>query len=170
MPSELCKAVAQDIKGVTAIEFAFVAPIFALLFFAILEAGLISLTQALLQNAVNDASRSIKVGQVQSTGISQDQFRDAVCEGGFGLIACADLIIDVETHKDFTSAQYEPPTNSQGELSQGLSNFVPGKSGDIVLVRALYPWQVITPGITPFLSNMSGGKRLLVATAAFRNE
>lgn len=160
----------RDERGVTAIEFAMIAPIFLLLFFVIFETGLIIFSQAMLQNAVNDASRLIRTGQVQSGGMSQDQFRSAVCDGGVGLIACDDLTIDVRSFKQFSTASYQPPIDAQGNLLPGNANFVPGNPGDVVLVRALYPWVVMTPLLTPFLANMAGGKHLLVASAAFRNE
>ena len=44
--------------------------------------------------------------------------------------------------------------------------YQPGGPGDIVVVRLFYQW----PIYVSLLQNMSGSKRLLIATAAFRNE
>lgn len=154
----------------TALEFALLAPVFLLLFFVIVETGIILISQAMLQNAVNDAALLIRTGQVQSLGMSPSQFHDALCQHASGLIVCDNVSIDVEAFRNFSSAQYQPPLGQDGTLNPGFSNFRPGGPGEVVLVRALYPWQVVTPLLTPFLANMAGGKHLLAATTAFRNE
>ena len=159
-----------DCTGVTALEFALLAPVFMMLFFVLLETGIIFITQAMLQNAVNDAALLIRTGQVQNLGMSQSQFRDAMCQHATGLIACDNLLIDVQAFQNFSDAQYQSPLATNGTLNPDLSNFRPGNPGEVVLVRALYSWQVVTPLLTPFLANMADGKRLLVATTAFRNE
>jgi hypothetical protein len=46
----------------------------------------------------------------------------------------------------------------------------PGGPGDIVVVRLFYQWPVYVALLGFDLQNMAGGKRLLIATAAFRNE
>ena len=42
--------------------------------------------------------------------------------------------------------------------------------GQVVLVRAFYRFEVWLPLIGPLLSNMANGSRMIVSTAAFRNE
>jgi hypothetical protein len=49
-------------------------------------------------------------------------------------------------------------------------NFQPGDAGDVVVVRAFYTWPMLTPTVGTTFSNMAGGKRLLEASIAFRNE
>jgi hypothetical protein len=49
-------------------------------------------------------------------------------------------------------------------------NYNPGGHGDIVVVRLFYAWPLFVTGLGYNISNLSGSKRLLVATAAFRNE
>ena len=46
----------------------------------------------------------------------------------------------------------------------------PGGPGEIVVVRLMYQWPVYVPTLGLDVSNMAGNKRLLIATAAFRNE
>jgi hypothetical protein len=61
------------------------------------------------------------------------------------------------------------PLDANGNL---VNNFVyqPGGPGDIVVVRLFYQWPITISLLGLNLSNMSGGNRLLVATAAFKNE
>ena len=55
----------------------------------------------------------------------------------------------------------------------GSGNFVnnmqysPGGPGDIVVVRLFYQWPLFVTGLGYNISNLSGSKRLLTATAAF---
>ena len=44
------------------------------------------------------------------------------------------------------------------------------RMGDIVVVRLIYLWPVYVPILGLNLSDMAGGKRLMMSTVAFRNE
>ena len=46
----------------------------------------------------------------------------------------------------------------------------PGRPGDIVVVRLLYEWPVYVSLLGLNLADLAGSKRLIMATAAFRNE
>jgi hypothetical protein len=48
--------------------------------------------------------------------------------------------------------------------------YSPGSAGDIVVVRLFYQWPLFVTGLGYNISNLTGSKRLLVATAAFKNE
>ncbi len=49
-------------------------------------------------------------------------------------------------------------------------NYSPGNAGDIVVVRVFYQWPLFVTGLGYNIANLAGSKRLLTATAAFRNE
>lgn len=71
---------------------------------------------------------------------------------------------------NFGGSQLTDPLDSSGNLKTTFS-YNPGVGGDVVVVRAFYPWDLPArlPNIIS-LSNMKDNNRLLVATAAFRNE
>ncbi len=48
--------------------------------------------------------------------------------------------------------------------------YSPGKACDIVVVRLFYQWPLFVTALGWNPSNLAGNKRLLTATAAFRNE
>ena len=50
------------------------------------------------------------------------------------------------------------------------TSYSPGSAGDIVVVRLFYPWPLFVTGLGYNISNLKGSQRLLVATAAFKNE
>ena len=157
-------------KGATAVEFALVATPFLGLTFAILEtAGVFFASQA-LETATSDSARLIMTGQAQTQGFSQSQFKSAVCAKIFGLFDCENgVYVDVKTFTSFGNVTMNNPVDANGNFVNNFT-YQPGGPGDIVVVRLFYQWPVYVTLLGFNLQNMSGGKRLLVATAAFRNE
>jgi Flp pilus assembly protein TadG len=137
---------------------------------AIFETTLIFFTQSALETGVAKAGRMIRTGQVQSQGLSESQFKTAVCDSLAGYLDCnGRLTIDVRSFSNFASVVLPPALDENDELAGGTT-FVPGNTSEVVVVRAFYVWDMITPDHITGLSNMSGGKRLIAAASAFRNE
>jgi hypothetical protein len=61
------------------------------------------------------------------------------------------------------------PLDASGHFVDSVQ-YQPGGPSDIVVVRLFYQWPVYLSFLGFTMQNMAGGKRLLVATAAFRNE
>lgn len=158
-------------KGSAALEFAFIAPVFFVLLMGTIEAALIFFAQAALQNAVTEAGRMVRTGQVQNAGLTQAQFRDKICAAVTPLMACdSNLLVDVESFGSYGGVSYPSPLDGKGALNADMNNFNPGAPCTVVLVRAFYTWQVFSPGLNWFLVNMAGNYHLLSAASAFRNE
>lgn len=158
-----------DNSGATAIEFGIVAAPFFALMLALIEVSLVFFANFTLENAVDQASRMIRTGQAQEQGFSEAQFKQTVCDNVTGVYDCmAGLKLDVLKFDDFTGVNLPDPLDGNGELRTNFT-FDMGVGGNVVIVRAFYEWSLIAnfPG---GLGNMPGGGRLLVATAAFRNE
>src|SRR5262245_38950266 len=153
--------------GSTAVEFGLLGIPFFGLMFAIIETSLVFFAGQTLETATADASRLIMTGQAQTASFDQDKFKQAVCSRIYGLFNCmAGLKLDVRKATSFGSADMKKPLNAKKELADGGFTFDAGSAGDIVVVRVMYEW----PIYVALLSDMSNGKRLLMATAAFRNE
>jgi Flp pilus assembly protein TadG len=169
-----CKAVRRLIHrqdGAAAIEFGLVAAPFLALVFAIMETAVVFLAGQALETAAADSARLIMTGQAQTAGYSQQQFKDAVCSKIYGLFNCqSGLYVDVKTYTDFASIDTSNPIDTNGNLKTGSFGYAPGGPGDIVVVRLMYQWPVYVSLLGFSLSDMSGGKRLIMATVAFRNE
>ena len=148
------------------------APILLVLLCGTIETGVIYLAQSNLQFAIDTASRQIRTGSVQSQSLSSSGFRNLVCNNFASLLTCdGNLFIDVRSYSSFSSASYPPPLNQNGTINNNnMNSYQPGVGGNIVLVRAIYTWQVATPGLDWFLVNMANGQHMLSASAAFRNE
>jgi len=161
-------------KGTTAIEFALIAVPFFWLFMGAFEIGIMMLASYTMENAVADAARQIRTGQVVKKGITASQFKSMVCNKVFMIKDCASkLYVDVDRFDDFASVNIPPAVENDGTLSTSVTNpsFSTGNPMDVVVVRAYYKWKFFTPMIGHFLqsSNMTN-ERLLTTGAAFRNE
>jgi Flp pilus assembly protein TadG len=160
------RRLARKQDGSAAVEFGMVAAPFLLLVFAIMETALVFFAGQTLETAVADSSRLIMTGQAQTQGFNQSAFKDAVCAKVYGLFDCASGVhIDVTKYTAFSGVDLTPPLDANGDFNNNMS-YQPGCPGDIVVVRLFYQW----PIYVSLLQNMSGNKRLLIATAAFRNE
>ncbi len=176
--------------GSASLEFALVAPVFFILLMGTIETGVIFFAQSVLQNATNDAARLVRTGQITGTlpnqvltqaelnagqvagqAMTQAQFRTYICNEIAPLLGCnANLQIDVESYANFSAASFTSPLNADNTLNTNLNNYSPGNVCSVVLLRTFYTWSVVTPLLTPFLTNMANNQHLLISTAAFRNE
>jgi Flp pilus assembly protein TadG len=155
--------------GTTAVELALIAPAFLALLVAILETGVVFITQQVLQTATTEAGRLIMTGQAQSQSLTAAQFQQDVCNYAGSLINCSNLYANVQTFATFTSMSMLNPVQSKNFQSSSL-NYNLGGANDIVLVQVFYILPVFTAPLGFDLSTLSNNNRLLVATAVFRNE
>lgn len=157
-------------SGSAIVEFAFIAPVFFLLLFSIMEVGIIFFAQSTLQHATEDIARLVRTGQAQGQAMTQTAVRNRVCADAAPLIPCdSNLSVDVESFSNFGTLGYSNPLDANGNLKP-MNAFQLGAACSVVLVRVFYQWRVFTPVLTPFLSNMANNRHLLYSASAFRNE
>lgn len=163
---------ARSQSGSAAIEFAFIAPVFFIFLFGILEAGIMFFGNSALSNATQNAARLIRTGQAQNGGMNQGDFTRQICNGISALLNCDNLTVDVRAFPaGFAAASMEPSTDSNGNLRPGQNNYNTGQPCDVVVVRSFYRYSLMTPIVAPFLAGNAGNSfRFLTAAAAFRNE
>ena len=159
----------RDESGSVAVEFSLLAiPFFALLF-AMIETCIVYFATSNLDSVVANAGRLVRTGQVQAAGLSAGDFKAMICDQVTLISDCeGGLYIDVRNFSSFGGVSFLPLIDENGNPS-GDTQFQPGGSGDIVVVRAYYSWGVMSPGSIG-LSNLEGGGRLIAASVAFRNE
>ena len=162
------RRLARHEEGATAIEFGAIAFPFIFLLAAIVDTALVLFAGQTLETAVADTGRLIMTGQAQAQKLTPTTFKDAVCERlRGGLFNCqADVHLDVQTAgagKGFPDFDRTVPYDAAGNFQPDKVRFQPGGPNDIVLVRAFYRWPI-------YVTVLTGGNRMLVATAAFRNE
>ena len=169
-------------RGSAAVEFALVAPMFFALLFAIIETALMFFSSQVLETIAQDSARAILTGQAQAQGGSvaacqtvpntvspcdQTTFKAFVCTKIPALFDCSKLYVDVVSTSSFGTLSLTDFGNSCSFNPSGMQ-YSAGTSGQVVVVRLFYQWPLIVTGLG---YNMGcNNKRLMVATAAFKNE
>lgn len=172
-------------RGATAVEFAFVAmPFFALLF-TIIETALMLWTSQVLEEAVNQASRTLLTGEsvaIYSTPsnplphnakTSTEAFRREVCARAPALVDCEKLRIDVRGYATPADAQADLAKRnpiSGTTLNTSDFSYNQPQASQIVVVRAALRYSLYLTGWTNSLANIDGGERAIMAIATFRSE
>jgi Flp pilus assembly protein TadG len=164
------KRLVRQQDGGVAIEFAMVAAPFIALLFAIIETAIVFFASQSLEAAAADSARLVMTGQAQSQGFDAAKYKEAVCAKIYAIFNCnGGMTVDVRTFANFSSVDTSKPVDANGNVNL-TAQYQPGGPGDIVLVRLLYQYPVWVNLFGYSLSNVSGGKHLMVATSAFRNE
>jgi Flp pilus assembly protein TadG len=156
--------------GSAAVEFALVAPVFFALLFAIIEVAIMFFASQVLETITQDSARMIMTGQAQSASYTQAQFQAYACSQIPALFSCSNLYVDVENYPTGFSSIVINNQITGGNFTSANMQYNPGGPGAVVVVRMFYQWPLFVTGFGFNLSNLSGNKRLLVATAAFQNE
>jgi Flp pilus assembly protein TadG len=163
-------------RGATAIEFSLVALPFFALMFAIIETALAFFAQNYFEDTLARVSRQVRTGQAQQAGWDATAFKTKLCSQLTPMFSCPSGVrLDIYKYSAFADITLSIPTVASGANKGNLDmtsnpSYVQGKGGDIILVRAYYQWPVFVNRLGNNLATMPNGKRLLVATAAFRNE
>ena len=156
--------------GSAVVEFALVAPVFFGLLFAIIELAMVFYASQVLETVTQDSARQIMTGQAQLANFTQAQFKNLVCSKVVAMFDCVNGIsIDVKSYSAFSAINIAAPIDA-GKNFVPPNNYLPGGPGDVVVVRLFYQWPLFVTGLGFNISNLSGSKRLLTATAAFQNE
>jgi Flp pilus assembly protein TadG len=168
--------------GSAAVEFALVAPVFFALLFAIIEVAIMFFASQVLETITQDSARALMTGQAQTGQVSacavsgvaspctQASFQQYACSQIPALFSCTGLYVDVESYSSFTNIAINSQIDGSGNFTSANMQYSPGGPGDVVVVRMFYQWPLFVTGLGFNISNLSGNKRLLVATAAFQNE
>lgn len=156
-------------RGATAIEFAIVAAPFFATLYAIFQVTFLFFAQCMLETGVAEAARLIRTGQAQSAGLGENEIRQLVCNHVYGFLDCeSGLVVDVRSFPSFEDVNLPPPLDADGEIAAGTFNS--GGGSEVVIFRVFYAYDLPIPDTITGLSNMSGGRRLMAASASFRNE
>jgi Flp pilus assembly pilin Flp len=163
----------NDRDGATAVEFGLIAVPFFAVIFAIIQTALVLYTEEVLQRAVDNASRKILVGKANAANTNRPAFKKLVCDGIPALIDCEDdktVWIDVRPVGAFVDPAdlTSPVMDGRLDVADAGFAFDPGGPGDIIAVRAVLSYQLLLP--VPGLANLNWDRRLIMATAVFRNE
>jgi hypothetical protein len=180
----LARRLLGDSGGMTAIEFAFVLPVFLMFFIGIFEIAIVLFVGSSIEAAVFDVSRFGTTGGLKPGMSREERVREILAEKTYGLLDMDRVAIDALIYDSFADiGQPEPFTDSNGNaVHDGGEPFVDvngngtwdpdmgvaglGGPDAIVVYRVMYPWGIITPFMRPFL----GEEIRHVSSVAVRNE
>lgn len=148
----------ENNEGVTAVEFAMVAPVLFLLIFGIIEFGLIFATQSALEGATSAAARTHKaLARRNSNGANANQIEALVVRYGGGLVKAGPLRVTARRLPGGWGTSSMPNGNSVKNNSGQT-----GRTGQIIQYRVYYDYSVNTP----MLGQLLGGRRKVISMQA----
>lgn len=158
--------------GATALEFAFIAPVFLLIISGVIEFSMIMLTTSTMESATNATSRLGKTGYVPGGTTRQQAIIDSVSTRTASLLDKNKITITSTVYSDFTKiGQPEPclnpvnppcngavgvnyvDTNGNGSWDSDMGLAGLGNAGDVVVYTVSYPWPIMSPLMRPMLGN-----------------
>ncbi len=166
-------------RGATAIEFALVFPPFFYLLAMTFETGLMLFGEYTLDNATAETGRLIRTGQAQNSGMSSADFKSQICDQVLLSDCGSKLHVDVRKYDSFsdvtTPSSISTDEDGNKEVSEDISTnsqFQAGGPGDVVVVRVYYEYELMMPQVSVLgsMANLSGSRRLLTSSFAFKNE
>lgn len=176
----------RDERGVTAIEFAIISPIFFAFIFAIMEISFWFVGMQVLENAVDQVGRKARTGEILT--MSQQDFITEICDLTVGLLPDCEnkLIVTVQPFADFNSSGFTDNTDADGNLdSNATSSVTPCPPNAVCVVEAEFEWDLLLNIPSRFghlvgtnreqsgmeiSSGGTNGKTILKATMVFRAE
>ncbi len=177
------KSFIRNTEGVTAIEFAIIAPVFILVLMGIIEFSLVMFTSSVIEGATAASGRYGKTGYTAPYTSRQEQIIATITSKTAGLLDPDKITITTTVYPAFNSIEQEEPyidtnrngvhdygedytdVNSNGQWdSSGVAGL--GNGNDVVVYTVSYPWEIHTPIIANFLENTM----LLSSRTVVKNE
>ncbi len=172
--------------GVTAVEFAVIAPTFVLLMMGIIEFSLIMMVNNVMEGATAISSRLGKTGYntvgltreatiinaiTQRAGTLLDSKKLTVTSKfykQFDQIGDPEPYIDANHNSSFDTGESYTDINGNGKWDSDMGSSGYGSAGDVVVYTVSYPW----PISTPIMSNLvgTGGTFTITTHAVVKNE
>ena len=171
--------------GITAMEFAIIAPVMLLLLFGIIEFSFIMLVTNVLESATAISSRLGSTGYTADGTSREDTIMQSIAAHAGELIDTTKITISSKYYSQFNQIDQPEPwtdTNHNGipdpgewidvngngvyDTDMGIAGY--GGPNDIVVYTVSYPWTIMTP----IMSNIIGtnGVYTITTSAVVKNE
>jgi Flp pilus assembly protein TadG len=161
-------------RASVAVEFALVAPLFFCMLFAVLETAIIFFASQVLENATQESARLILTRQAQNSSMTEAEFKQNLCDRIKVMFNCqgnlGSLTVDIKSFAPGDSITISEPIVAGSLTGPFVYSLPPSGSPNTIVVRAFYQWPLFVTRLGYDIGNLTGGKRLLSATAAFHVE
>jgi Flp pilus assembly pilin Flp len=176
----------RDERGVTAIEYAVIAPVMMLLVFGIIEFAMIMALHNTMEGATAVSSRLGKTGYTGSGLTRQQTILNAINQRASSLLDPTKLTVTSKFYKQYDQINDPEPFidangnnsfdvgetftdingNAQWDADMGSSGY--GSAGDIVVYTVSYPWSLMTPIMRELIG--VNGNYTITTHAVVKNE
>lgn len=172
------RGLTRNERGATAVEFAMLLPLFLAFVLGIIDICAYFFVAGQLQYGVEQASRSIRVGDatvVGKTTTQSDAFRALVCSNIDTLMigSCTtNLMVDVRSFASFDVIAYpvNPDIDGDGTIEPAEVQYCAGEPSTAVVARVFYKHSTIVPGLTTLFTAVVPGTVTIQSTTTFRSE
>jgi Flp pilus assembly pilin Flp len=176
----------RDRRGVTAVEFALIAPVCMTLVCIFIDLSMVMFITNVMEGGLREASRYAITGYTEGGKTREQKIAEIVKDHSYGLINPADITITYKVYPSFgdvgkpepfvdsnNNGQHdsgEPFTdiNNNGQWDADMGAAGIGGPGDVVAYIVEYKWTLWTPLAAELWPN--NGTVILNATVAVRNE
>tara|TARA_R110000787_G_scaffold211281_2_gene321008 strand:+ start:53731 stop:54321 length:591 start_codon:yes stop_codon:yes gene_type:complete len=176
----------KDRAGSVLIEFALGLPVLATVIVAAMEFGTIMMTSTLMESSLREAARFGITGQQIPGKTRLERIIEIIDQRTLGLVDMSQAQVDVLVYPSFSdigrgedfidgnaNGAYDvgetfDDENGNGIWDADIGTAGSGESGDIVVYRLRYDWQLMTPFAGQFIGQ--GGAVGLNASITVRNE
>lgn len=180
------KTMLRSDDGVSALEFAIVAPVFMLLLFGIIEFALIMVVYNVMEGATASSSRLGKTGYTAAGVTRQQTIINVITDRAGSLINPAELMVTSKFYKQFDQINDPEPytdtngnntwnagetytdINGNGQWDPDMAASGYGSAGDIVVYKVSYPWKISVPIISSIVG--TNGIYTITTHAVVKNE
>lgn len=170
---ERLRSLGRREDGNTTIEFVFLFPFFIIIFVSAFESGMLMLRQVMLERAVDDSVRGLRLGTW--TPPTHAQLKTQICDLAAIIPDCDNTIL-IELQPVNTTTWQPLSTNptcvDRSEAIQPVTTFEAGQENEMMLVRVCAVFKPLFPhsGLGLRLPKDGNGDYSLVSTTAFVNE
>ncbi|MGH1413689.1 MAG: TadE/TadG family type IV pilus assembly protein [Pelagimonas sp.] len=157
--------------GSVVVPFALWVPLFLILILSSIELGTVTIRQTALERALDNTVRDIRLGAVTA----HSEIKQSICDGAAVLPSCMDTLhlemvsLDMRDWGGVIDAADCTDTAQSVTPNRSFQN---GNANEMMLLRACYKYQPITPAgtISSSLSKDAQGYTALVVSSAFVHE
>lgn len=143
--------------GVSAIEFALIAPALILVLIGVFEVAGLVFSHWSLESAAFEAARYGSTGFAEAGVTREQRIAEIVEDRSLGFIDTADLLVETRIYPDYASLRNPADAGAPG----------PGGPDDIVLYSVSAVWRPMTPLFSAFMDPVMLEKRVPVLNEPF---
>lgn len=166
----LARRLCRNERGAAAVEFALLIIPLMFLLMGLMEVSIQYFVSGALDAAVQRTARLIRTGQAQTQHMTVGDIRDEMCSDLLDLFDCSsNSYILVDSLDNLIAPTYSLPVKANGDFIS-TTTFELGSGHSYVMVRGYFQFSPLFNVFGALSPGLPNGKRLLVASALFRNE